>query len=105
MSYSSHHTLTQKLTISSIQVNVISPILLTFLLAPILERTRNKDKSPTNPYIPRVVFTGSVVTEAAATASLDPEHPLAGLNDKGKFTISDRYFQSKVSLPLAPMSI
>lgn len=84
----------------STQVNVLSPILLTLLLAPLLRRSLKGDRSTTrclpNIDIPRIIFTGSDVAEIAVTTGLDSKHPLRGLDDEATYKAEHRYYQSKV---------
>ncbi len=102
MSYEDQEVTRRALTkFGSSQVNVISPILLSILLAPKLQNTTNGDISATNPlpspYLPRIIFTGSAAAEIAATKNFDPSAPLAGLDDQKRFVEgSVRYFESKV---------
>ncbi|WWC97471.1 hypothetical protein V866_004351 [Kwoniella sp. B9012] len=77
----------------SIQVNVLSPVYLALLLAPIINRS-----STLTGQKGKIIFTGSETTEVANTNSLSPSKPLATLDDKKTFVASERYYQSKLVL-------
>ena len=85
----------------STQVNVLSPIFLALLLAPLLNKTAATQTAATSPlpspFIPRIIFTGSTVAEVAPTKSFDIDAPLKGLNDPKRYKAGDRYNESKVS--------
>ena len=75
-------------------------MLLTLLLIPILDRTLQADlsahKSHPNPFTPRIIFTGSDVSEVAVTTGLDSKHPLRALDDKAIYKAATRYYQTRV---------
>ncbi|WWD06241.1 hypothetical protein V865_004327 [Kwoniella europaea PYCC6329] len=78
---------------SSIQVNVLSPVYLALLLAPIINRSSTLPGQKG-----KIIFTGSETSEVAKTKSLSPSKPLATLDDEKTFLASERYYQSKLVL-------
>lgn len=85
------------LTHSRTQVNVISPIFLSLLLAPKLLRTGQSDIPGQERFIPRIIFTGSTVAEIAPTKAFNVDSPLAGLDSEKGYRGGDRYNESKVT--------
>ncbi|WVW82109.1 hypothetical protein I302_104114 [Kwoniella bestiolae CBS 10118] len=74
------------------QTNVLAPLLMTFLLLPLLRRSNG----------PKVIFTGSdahiFATHALIQTSVDNHQSIVGAyNDEGKYHQPARYFESKAS--------
>ena len=87
----------------SVETNILSAFLATFLLLPLLHRTlANPLPVPTShppipdPFIPRIIFNGSEIHSFAEHNRLDKDKPLASLNDKAKWDNPSRYPLTKL---------
>ena len=87
----------------SVQTNTLSPMLLAFLLIPLLKRTISKPfpsrDGLSNPWPPRIIFNGSRLHVIAEKNRLDPQRPLQGLNDASGWHNPSRYAITKVRNP------
>ncbi|ORY33514.1 hypothetical protein BCR39DRAFT_580890 [Naematelia encephala] len=83
----------------TLQTNVLAPVLMTFLLVPLLRKSSSKGHEP------KVIFTGSEVhtfakTEPVTESFVSGRSILGDFNDEAKYVNSTRYMQSKLLLQM-----